>query len=158
MADDEASGNLEYVIADGIFKKLCNAACTPEAPEIDHNASIWFVWLKDKGSNDLKTEFFRDGEIRFEGPENPGEEFEWEYSRLMKMRPGDFVLTYYGSSTLIDGVGIVQDSELTYDRSKSSYNWTRKVKWLITEKQIDVKAINGNKYLPNFDVSVLMIS
>lgn len=155
MADDEENGGLEYVIADGIFKNLCKAARTPETPEVDYNASIWFIWLKDKGSNDLKTECFHDGEIRFDGPENPDEEFDWAYTRLMKMKPGDFILTYYGSSTVIDGVGIVQDGELTFDRSRSSYNWTRKVKWLITEKQIDVKAINNNKYLPNFNVSAM---
>lgn len=155
MADDEGNGNLEYVIADGIFKNLCKVALTPEAPEVDHNASIWFVWLKDKGSNDLKTECFHKGEIRFDGPENPGGDFAWAYSRLMKMKPGDFVLTYYGGSTLIDGVGIVQDGDLIYDRSGSSYKWMRKVKWLIAEKPIDVKGINNNKYLPNFNVSAM---
>ena len=155
MADDEGDGNLEYVITDGIFKKLCKAASIPEMPEVDHNASIWFVWLKKKGSNDLKAECFREGEIRFNGPETPDKEFAWEYSRLMKMKPGDFVLTYYGSSTLIDGIGIIQDGELAFDHSKSSYNWMRKVKWLITGKPINVKAINSNKYLPNFSVSAM---
>lgn len=155
MADEEAEDSLKYIICDGVFKKLCNEARMPETAEIDHNASIWLVWLKDRGSNDLKTDCFRNGEIRFDGPENPGKEFKWEYDHLIKMKQGDFVITYYGKSRIIDGVGIIQDDDLVYDNNKSSFKWTRKVKWLITDKQIDVRAINSNKYLSNFSLAFM---
>ena len=152
-AEDDNDGKLKYEICDGLFKNICKTAQTPENEEIDHNADIWFVWLKDKGSNDLKTECFSHGEMRFEGPKEPDESFRWVYERLMKIKPGDFVISYYGKSQLIDGVGIVQDEELLYDQTKPNYRWTRKVKWLTTEKIIDVKRINNNLYLPNFKVS-----
>lgn len=153
IADDEESGKLEYEICDGIFKKFCNHARTPENKDIDHNASIWFVRLKSPGMNDLKAECFRDGEIRFEGTEEPGGDFEWTYERLLKMKPGDFVLSYGGKSVLVDGIGIVEDAELFYDKSKTSYNWTRKVKWLLKNVSIDIKDINSERYLPNFEIS-----
>ena len=153
MTDDENIGNLEYEIRDGIFKKLCNAARTPEGTVINHNASIWFVRLKDSGDNDLKKECFDKGEIRYEGPENPEEGFAWEYERLSKMEPGDFVLSYGGKSVLVDGIGIVADGDLIYDVSKASYRWTRKVEWLLRDVSIDVKEINSNRYLPNFKIA-----
>ena len=64
LLDDEKSGSLSYEIKDGVFKKLCDAARTPEGKEINHNASIWFVRLKDGEANDLKEACFKDGEIR----------------------------------------------------------------------------------------------
>ena len=155
MVNDENNGDLEYEIRDGIFKTICNAARTPEGIEIDHNASIWFVRLKDGGDNDLKRECFSNGEIRFEGPEDPDEGFVWEYERLSKMQPGDFILSYGGKSVLVDGIGVVEDDDLTYDDSKTSYKWTIKVKWLLKDVSIDVKEINGNHYLPNFNLAAM---
>ena len=155
MANDENSGELEYVITDGIFKSICNAARTPEGIAVNHNASIWFVRLKDSGDNELKRECFNDGEIRFDGPENPEDGFSWEYERISKMKPGDYVLSYGGKSVYVDGIGVVEDEDLYYDHEKTSYKWTRKVTWLVKNKLIDVREINGNYYLPNFVIAAM---
>lgn len=155
MASDENSGGLDYEITDGIFKTICNAARTPEGTAVDHNASLWFVRLKDSGDNDLKRECFDNGEIRFEGPENPADGFSWEYERLSKMKPGDYVLSYGGKSVYVDGIGVVEDDGPVYDQEKTSYRWTRKVKWLVKNTLIDVKEINGNHYLPNYKITAV---
>ena len=155
MASDENCGGLDYEITDGIFKTICNAARTPEGTAVDHNASLWFVRLKDSGDNDLKRECFDKGEIRFEGPENPADGFSWEYERLSKMKPGDYVLSYGGKSVYVDGIGVVEDDGPVYDKEKTSYRWTRKVKWLVKNTLIDVKEINGNHYLPNYKITAV---
>lgn len=71
------------------------------------------------------------------------------------MNPGDYVVSYYGSGSFIDGIGIVEDQEPFYDEQKSSFKWTRKVKWLVTNMEENIRELNGGKYLPNFEIAKL---
>lgn len=66
------------------------------------------------------------------------------------MKQGDYVLSYHGKSEEIDGIGIVQDDEPVYLEDRASYRWTRKVRWLVKNKVINVREANGGKYLSNF--------
>lgn len=154
MGSDDGPGDLKYEIQDGIFKRICKAAETPDSPEIDHNASIWFVRLKDGSNNDLKQNCFANNVIRFNAPKEIIESDRWLYDRISSMKPGDFVVSYAGPEK-IDAVGIVEGEECYFDSQKPSYNWTLKVKWLIKEVPIDVRSINNNKYLPNFQIALM---
>lgn len=71
------------------------------------------------------------------------------------MNKGDYVVSYYGSSKEIDAIGIVEDTEPVYDESKSSFRWTRKVKWLVKNICADIKLINGDTWLSNHDINSL---
>ena len=62
------------------------------------------------------------------------------------MKVGDIVVSYSGNTTDIDGVAVVT-GENEYDESKTSYRWKRTVKWLYQGKTINIKELNGNKYL-----------
>ena len=149
---DDTSTDLGYTIEPGVFKRFCENARTPENYKIDHNAVIWCVRLNGKGKNDLKNECFKEGEIRF----NWGEKYDNDYMRWFKaMKPGDYVVSYYGSSTDIDGIGMIEDDEPFFDENKPSFQWTRNVEWLVTDIQENVKAINGDTFLPNFEIAKL---
>ncbi|WP_049962398.1 AAA family ATPase [Oribacterium sp. FC2011] len=148
VTDDE-TGSISYEITNGIFKDFCEKAELPQDIKVNHDAQVYVVRLKGNGNNDLKKECFRDGEIRFDWAEDyTGGWMKW----FSAMKPGDYVLSYYGQSKNIDGVGIVQDEEPLYDESKGSYKWTRKVEWLVTGRIIDVLDANNGKYLSNFHV------
>ena len=159
---EESREGLHYKIMPGIFRDLCQKAEMPKNLAEDHNAVIWYVVLKNKSANDLKKECFVEGAIRFNGPNITIEEaktdeaFSWTYQRLSAMKKGDYVLSYAGKSELIDGVGVIQDDAPFYDGIKKSHQWTRKVKWLLNrfgKTPVNVKTINSDKYLPNFQIS-----
>lgn len=152
VVDDEAT-DISYTIELGVFKKFCDIAGTPENMEIDHNAQVWFVRLNGVGKNDLKEECFKEGTIRFSW-EN--ENVDDSYKKWFNMMsPGDYVVSYNGANVNIDGIGIIEDSEPFYDEQRSSFKWTRKVKWLVTDIVENIRELNGGKYLPNFEITKL---
>ena len=152
VVDDEAT-DISYMIESGVFKKFCDVAGTPENMEIDHNAQVWFVRLNGVGKSDLKEECFKEGTIRFSW-EN--ENVDDSYKKWFNMMsPGDYVVSYNGANVNIDGIGIIEDSEPFYDEQKSSFKWTRKVKWLVTDIVENIRELNGGKYLPNFEITKL---
>lgn len=152
VVDDEAT-DISYTIEPGVFKKFCDVAGTPENMEIDHNAQVWFVRLNGVGKNDLKDECFKEGTIRFNW-EN--ENVDDSYKKWFNMmNPGDYVVSYNGANVNIDGIGIIEDSEPFYDEQRSSFKWTRKVKWLVTDIVENIRELNGGKYLPNFEITKL---
>ena len=106
VVDEEAS-DISYTIESGVFKRFCDVAAMPENIEIDHNAQVWFVRLNGVGDNTLKEECFKEGTIRFhwENENVDGSYKKWLY----RMNPGDYVVSYYGSGSFIDGIGIVED-------------------------------------------------
>ncbi len=146
---DEETGNISYEITNGIFKDFCEKAELPQGTDINHEAQVYIVRLKDKGESDLKSECFQSGEIRFDWPEDYSDGWMKWFSA---MKPGDYVMSYHSKSRIIDGVGVIQDEEPLYDDSKSSFKWTRKVNWIITGEQIDIFEANNGKYLSNFHV------
>lgn len=152
VVDDEAT-DISYTIEPGVFKKFCDVARTPENMEIDHNAQVWFVRLNGVGKNDLKDECFKEETIRFNW-EN--ENVDDSYKKWFNMmNPRDYVVSYNGANVNIDGIGIIEDSEPFYDEQRSSFKWTRKVKWLVTDIVENIRELNGGKYLPNFEITKL---
>lgn len=152
VVDDEAT-DISYTIEPGIFKKFCDVAGTPENMEIDHNAQVWFVRLNGVGKNDLKDECFKEGTIRFSWEKENVDDSYKKWFNMMS--PGDYVVSYNGANVNIDGIGIIEDSDPFYDEQKSSFKWTRKVKWLVTDIVENIRELNGGKYLPNFEITKL---
>ncbi len=160
---DEETGTISYEIIDGVFKEFCEKAELPLDEEINHNADVFIVRLnlKGNGKDDLKKECFRDGEIRFDWPEDGSDRWMRWFSA---MKPGDYVLSYYDKARNIDGIGVVLDEEPFYDQSKMSFRWTRKVNWLVKDRIIDILAANNGKYIskshvgrvPNMKLSSLL--
>ena len=50
---------------------------------------------------------------------------------------------------------MIVDDEPFFDENRPSFQWTRKVEWLVTDIQENVKAINGDTFLPNFEIAKL---
>lgn len=146
---DVETGNISYEVKNGVFKDFCEKAEIPQNAEVNHVAQIYIVRLKGNGENDLKKECFRDGEIRFDWPADYTDGWmKW----LVSMKPGDYVMSYYGQSKYVDAIGVVRDEEPVYDGNRKSYRWIRKVEWLVTDRVIDILEANNGKYLSNFHV------
>ena len=146
---DVETGNISYEVTNGVFKDFCEKAELPTDIEVNHDAQIYIVRLKGNGDNDLKRECFCDNEIRFDWSEDYNNGWMKWFS---EMKAGDYVLSYHSKSKIIDGIGIVMDEEPFYDENKQSYKWTRKVEWLVSNKEIDIYEANNGKYLSNFHV------
>ena len=152
IVEDDTT-DVSYKIESGVFKKFCEIAETPENIEINHNAQVWIVRLNGTGKNDLKNECFRDGTIRFSWEK---ENVDSSYKKWFNMmETGDYIVSYKGESVNIDGIGIVEDANPFYNDEKSSFKWTRKVKWLVTDIVENIRELNGGKYLPNFEIAKL---
>lgn len=152
VVDDEVT-DISYKIEPGVFKKFCDVAGTPENMEIDHNAQVWFVRLNGVGKNGIKDECFKEGTIRFNWEKENVDDSYKKWFNMMS--PGDYVVSYNGANVNIDGIGVIEDSEPFYDEQKSSFKWTRKVKWLVMDIVENIRELNGGKYLPNFEITKL---
>lgn len=149
---DDSSGEIGYTIEDGVFKAFCKRAEIPVSYNIDHMANVWKIILKQPGDSDLKKECFENGTIRFDWKSQDECVGKIDYSYVClfrdKLKIGDIVVSYFGSSTDIDGVGIVT-GDAEYDESKISFRWSRTVKWVYYGKPVNIKALNDNIYLAN---------
>lgn len=153
ISDDDDNTNVEYEISSGVFKKFCERASVPSNIDVNYNAKVWFVRLKDTTGKSLKEECYSDGCIRFQGSkENPGS---WLIEHLNNIHQGDYVVSYLEKSKIVDAIGIISDDEPFYDDSKKDYCWTRKVDWQVTNTPFDLYDINGSTYLPNFQIAEL---
>ena len=133
-----------------MFKKFCEYADVPEGIDIDHNAGLWFVRLDTDKAKINKSQCYKNGEIRFNWPEEGYDDFkEWFINR---MNIGDYVVSYAKRSTSIDSVGVIE-GEAIYEPERGEYQYSRKIKWLFTDVEYEVKEINSGKYLPNFEIS-----
>ena len=147
---DDSIEDIGYTIEDGVFKAFCKTAEIPQSEDIDHTAAVWKVTLRKRGDSDLKRECFEDGTIKFDFKrlEECAGTMDYYYVSMFidKMKIGDIVVSYYGSATDIDGVAIVT-GDAEYDKSKSGFRWKRTVKWIYQGKPVNIKELNGNKYL-----------
>lgn len=147
---EESREEVGYSIEDGVFKAFCKSAEIPKIENIDHSAKVWKVTLKQSGDSDLKRECFADGTIKFDWKRLEECAGTTEYylvdQFVNRLKVGDIVVSYSGNATDIDGVAVVTGED-KYDESKTSYRWRRNVKWLYRGKPVNIKELNGNKYL-----------
>lgn len=149
---DGGDTSLGYKIEDGIFKSFCESARTHNTG-IDRHAAIWLVRLNGNGDNDLKTECFQNGEIRFNWHDGIDNNRDMKLLRLMK--PGDYIVSSYSKGTVVDAVGVISDEEPIYVPNRTSSQWLRKVNWLATDLKENIKSLNSGKYPPDFQISKL---
>ena len=157
--DDETSdtGDVQYSVQPGIFKRFCERAERPVAVVtndygIGENPSIWKVSLDGTGDNPIRSECLKKGHIRI-GWDEYGEsitdttEFSQYGGRVVlnsfinRMQIGDIVLSCYSAST-IDAIGVVTgDCEWhdEYPRLKR----LRKVNWIVKDIKENILSLNG---------------
>lgn len=149
---DEATGDIEYKIIPGLFKKFCERAMTPVAKEsgkanfeLNSSPTIWKISLAGTKSNPIRTECLENNHIRIAW-DGYGEEIteNTEYTNggkvvinsfISKMRIGDIVLSCFTEST-IDAVGVITGDYEWHDEYEN-YKRLRNVNWI-------VKGINEN--------------
>lgn len=150
--DDEATGEIEYKIVPGLFKRFCERAMTPVAKEsgkanfeLNSSPTIWKVSLAGTKANPIRTECLENNHIRIAW-DGYGEEIteNTEYTNggkvvinsfISKMRIGDIVLSCFTEST-IDAVGVITGDYEWHDEYEN-YKRLRNVNWI-------VKGINEN--------------
>lgn len=150
LDDSVDSSDVNYTIKDGVFKQFCQKAIKPDNDNIDLAAKVWLIRLNGNGKNDVKTFCFNNNVMRFNWNDNDAE----IYKKYMeKINVGDYVISYCEQSRFVDGIGIVSDDELKFVEEYDSFKWQREVKWLAMNIMEDVKSINDDKWLGNFEIS-----
>ncbi|MSA03610.1 AAA domain-containing protein [Lactonifactor sp. BIOML-A3] len=151
----EGEDGIGYTIEDGVFKAFCEGTKMPENKIVDHNAKIWKVVLQSGNlvsANTVKFECFNEGKIMYDWKTKEEHAGTYAFSQIAhfqeKVNIGDIVVTYAGSGTDIDAIGIVT-GDAEYDEKKTSFRWSRTVEWLEINKVRNIKELNGNKYLDN---------
>ncbi len=156
----EDTDKIGYEIEDGVFKAFCKRAELPENIDINPNAKIWKVILREGraggkyiSENLVKAECFNKGQIIFDwktrSEEQPSSSAFASIVKLEdKMNVGDIVVSYEGKSSTIDAIGIIT-GEAIYDEEKPNCRWSCGVKWLQKNITHDIQELNGNKYFSN---------
>ena len=158
-SDDTESGNIQYSVQSGMFKKFCEKADCPismharaEDLGISENATIWKVSLWSTGDNEVRTECLQNNHIRI-GWDQYGKDitdktdFSVDGGRVVlnafinKMQIGDIVFSCYSAST-IDAIGIVT-GEYEWHDEYEELKRVRKVNWLVKNIRENILAING---------------
>ena len=159
--DETESGNVQYSVQPGIFKKFCEKADCPisvharfEDLGIPETATVWKVSLYSTGDNEIRTECMQNDHIRI-GWDQYGENItdETDFSLdggnvvlnafINKMQVGDIVFSCYSAST-IDAIGIVT-GEYEWHDEYEELKRVRKVNWLVKGIRENILALNGGK-------------
>lgn len=158
-SDDAESGNIQYSVQPGMFKKFCEIADCPisvharvEDLGVSENATIWKVSLWSTGDNEVRTECLQNNHIRI-GWDQYGKDitdetdFSVDGGRVVlnafinKMKIGDIVFSCYSAST-IDAIGIVT-GEYEWHEEYEFFRRVRKVDWLVKNIRENILPING---------------
>ena len=169
--DGDNTGDIQYEIASGVFKKFCDRAAYPVSKaESDYglNASpkVWKVSLGGTYDNPTREECMKNNHIRIGwdeyGPEigddtiytNGGKSVLNAF--IYGMQIGDVVFSCY-SNTVIDAIGVVTGDYEWYDLY-DKYRRLRKVNWLVKGIKEDITAINNGKVMTLSSVYQLSVS
>ncbi|OKO50946.1 hypothetical protein ABH17_026860 (plasmid) [Bacillus toyonensis] len=158
--DEDSITDLKYEYTSGVFKKFCEEAkkVRVEAPslKIRKHPVVWNVLLEGTGQTKLKEECFKNGYIKIGWAKQ--EQFINEQNdsvngtvkRILlnfqeEMQEQDLVFIQR-SNTTIDAIGII-DGPYEFDDSDKRYPRKRKVKWIATNINEEVYALNKNTKL-----------
>ncbi len=171
---DQESDSVGYKIEDGIFKAFCKKAkearveTEEEDVQIKENPRIWGMMLGGTGSTAIKTECFKNNEIRLGWSEVDDDDVvdddfiadaktSWNGKHMVfdfknSMEIGDLVLIEKSLKS-IDAIGVIT-GDYEYDSNLGKFPRRRKVKWLA--KDIDQDMIeflpSGRKQLSRYSV------
>ena len=169
---DGESGDIQYSVQPGVFKRFCERA---ERPIVVANAdygisdspNIWKVSLEGTGDNPTRTECLKNNHIRI-GWDDYGKDItdETDFSVsggrvvlnafINKMQVGDIVLSCYSAST-IDAIGVVT-GEYEWHDEYANLKRLRKVNWVVKDIRENILAINGGTSMTLASVYRLNIS
>ncbi|WP_257208572.1 AAA family ATPase [Bacillus toyonensis] len=158
--NEDSITDLIYEYTSGVFKKFCEEAkkVRVQAPslKIRKHPVVWNVLLEGTGQTKLKEECFKNGYIKIGWAEQ--EQFINEQNdsvngtvrRILlnfqeEMQEQDLVFIQR-SNTTIDAIGII-DGPYEFDDSDKRYPRKRKVKWIATNINEEVYALNKNTKL-----------
>lgn len=158
--DEGSISDLKYEYTSGIFKKFCEEAkkVRVQAPslKIRKHPVVWNVLLEGTGQTKLKEECFKNGYIKigwakqepFINEQN--DSINGTVRRILlnfqeEMQEQDLVFIQR-SNTTIDAIGII-DGPYVFDHSDKRYPRKRKVKWIATNINEEVYALNKNTKL-----------
>lgn len=158
--DEDSISDLKYEYTSGIFKKFCEEAkkVRVQAPslKIRKHPVVWNVLLEGTGQTKLKEECFKNGYIKigwakqepFINEQN--DSVNGTVRRILlnfqeEMQEQDLVFIQR-SNTTIDAIGII-DGPYEFDHSDKRYPRKRKVKWIATNINEEVYALNKNTKL-----------
>lgn len=159
LSEDRAggeSGDIQYRVEPGIFKKFCEKAQRPNHSGMadfgfNNDPNIWKVSLWGTGDNPIRSECLENGHIRI-GWDAYGKDITDETNFIdggsvilntfiNRMQIGDIVFSCY-SSTTIDAVGVVT-GEYEWHDHYDHFKRLRKVKWIVKGIQENILPING---------------
>lgn len=169
---DGESGEIQYSVQPGVFKRFCEKAERPAATAttnygIGDSPNIWKVSLEGTGDNPTRTECLKNNHIRI-GWDDYGKDItdETDFSVsggrvvlnafINKMQVGDIVLSCYSAST-IDAIGVVT-GEYEWHDEYSSLKRLRKVNWIVKDIRENILAINGGTSMTLASVYRLSVS
>lgn len=156
VTDD--SGNIQYEVTPGIFKRLCDAAAKPIIHDnqinLGEDPTIWKVSLEGTGDNATRRDCLKNGYIRV-GYDEAGPLLDGDIpagrgkvildAMINKMTVGDIVMSCFSSKT-VDAIGVVTGDYEWHPEFKG-YNRVRKVNWLVKGINENIVGINDNKTL-----------
>lgn len=157
--EETGSGNIQYSVQSGMFKKFCEKADRPIAVStsvgdlgIRDDATIWKVSLEGTGDNPTRAECMQNDHIRI-GWDDYGKDItdETDFSKqggsvvlnafMNKMQIGDVVFSCYSAST-IDAIGVIT-GEYEWHDEYAHLKRLRKVSWLVKGIRENILAMNG---------------
>lgn len=157
--DQAESGQIQYSVQPGVFKKFCQRAERPMSAQstaggygIREDAAVWKVSLWSAGDNEIRTECLNNGHIRI-GWDQYGKDItdETDFSKgggesvlnsfINRMQIGDVVFSCYNAST-VDAIGVIT-GEYQWDTEYSTLRRVRKVNWLAKNIREPIQPING---------------
>jgi len=166
--EEDSESQLEYKVAQGVFKSFCDRATISEQVEgrdygLNDTPAVWKVSLKGTYQNEVRKECLENGHIRI-GWDSYGEELPEEIGSgkavlnafVNRMRVGDIVLSCYTAST-IDAVGVVT-GEYEWHDEYPEYKRLRKVNWIAKGFEESIVEINNNRNMTLSTVYQMSIS
>ncbi|WP_290487790.1 MULTISPECIES: AAA family ATPase [unclassified Akkermansia] len=153
---DGETGDIQYSVQPGIFKKFCEKAQHPSTLKTKNfcfreSPNIWKVSLWGTGNNPVRSECLKNGHIRI-GWDDYGKDITDETdfddggrvvlnAFMNRMQIGDIVFSCY-SSTTIDAIGVVM-GEYEWHDEYDNLKRLRKVNWIVKDIQENILSING---------------
>ena len=162
------SESIGYIIEDGVFKDFCKRANKLKVQSksylsLKSNPHIWGMLLGGTGVSDIKQYCYENSVIRFGWDDisddalledNQEDDTVDKFAKhqttnfIYSMEIGDIVFIARNITT-IDAIGVIIGG-YEYDETKEKYRRTRKVKWLVKDKEVDILPYlpSGRKKLP----------
>jgi 5-methylcytosine-specific restriction enzyme B len=169
--DEGNPGIVKYPVAAGVFREICEAAQvegTVPNSSVRANAKVWKLSIGRRSDERIRQACFRRGEARIgwgyvgdlsseERSKEQVEAFDEEGSNNKhslrvfseEVAKGDIFLCLRSRSS-VEAVGVVEsDYEFDSEDEKlwNDYFHVRKVRWLATDLDVDIRSLNGGEQL-----------